>query len=120
MSNKQPITPAMKFSICSTGLKGMSIEEVLEAAARIELDGVELWDGHLEVYLDSGGTTYELGRYLLEHKLSVPAISTYAAFSQTKKPISSRSSGRPAGRQNWAARGFALSPGICRPASRTV
>lgn len=75
----------MKFSICSTGLKGMSIEEVLEAAVRIELDGVELWDGHLEAYLDSGGTTYELGRYLLEHKLSVPAISTYAAFSQNEE-----------------------------------
>lgn len=85
MSNKQPITPAMKFSISSTGLKGMNLKEVLEAAARLQLDGVELWDGHLEAYLDSGGTPAELRRYLTEHRLGVPAISTYASFSQSQE-----------------------------------
>lgn len=63
----------------------MILKEVLEAATQLRLDGVELWDGHIESYLDGGGTTYELGRYLLEHRLSVPVISTYAAFSQNEE-----------------------------------
>ncbi len=62
----------------------MILKEVLEAANRSQLDGVELWDGHIESYLDDGGTTYELGRYLWEHRLRVPAISTYASFSKSE------------------------------------
>ncbi|CAM4351600.1 sugar phosphate isomerase/epimerase family protein [Paenibacillus phoenicis] len=80
-----PRTPAMKFSICSTGLKGMILEKVLEAAAQLQLHGVELWDGHLEAYLDSGGSPAELRRQFTEHQLVVPAISTYATFSKSKE-----------------------------------
>ncbi|MEG6589034.1 sugar phosphate isomerase/epimerase family protein [Paenibacillus barengoltzii] len=75
-------TPAMKFSICSTGLKGMILEKVLEAATQLQLHGVELWDGHLEAYLDNGGSLPELRQQLTAHRLVVPAISTYAAFSK--------------------------------------
>ncbi|MDU4698069.1 MAG: sugar phosphate isomerase/epimerase family protein [Paenibacillus sp.] len=78
-SNKPARESTPKFSICSTGLKGILLEQVLEAATRLQLDGVELWDGHLE----AAGSPAELRRNLAGRRLHVPVISTYATFSKS-------------------------------------
>lgn len=71
----------MKFSLCSTGLKSLTLEEVLAACKRLGLHGAELWIGHLEDFAHRGGTSAELRRLLDRHGLAVPAISAYTYFS---------------------------------------
>ncbi|WP_178075925.1 sugar phosphate isomerase/epimerase family protein [Paenibacillus oralis] len=94
-----PGSNGMKFSLCSTGLKSLTLEEVLAACERLGLHGVELWIGHLEEYAQRGGTPADLCRLLARHRLAVPAISGYTYFSR-----SDSESGRDVTRISQAAR----------------
>ncbi|WP_334072841.1 MULTISPECIES: sugar phosphate isomerase/epimerase family protein [Paenibacillus] len=76
------IAPGLKFSLCSTGLKGETLENVLNLAADIGLQGVELWTGHIQSYLERGGSSGQLRGLLEQRGLRVPAISEYTYFSK--------------------------------------
>ncbi|MCM3699374.1 sugar phosphate isomerase/epimerase [Paenibacillus macerans] len=92
----------MKFSLCSTGLKSLPLEEVLAACERLGLHGAELWIGHLEDFTHRGGTPAELRRLLARHRLAVPAISEYTYFSRSDSE-SERDVTRISQAARWAA-----------------
>lgn len=74
--------PDLKFSFCSTGLKEEPLENVLNLAEEIGLQGVELWAGHIRSFLDGGGSLSQLRTLLEQRRLHVPAISEYTCFSK--------------------------------------
>lgn len=71
----------MKRSICTSGFKDWDVDKVLEWAAQIGIDGMELWMGHIERYQEEHGPLDRLKAKLHEHGLEVPAISGYTTFS---------------------------------------
>lgn len=75
----------IRFSICSTGFKTKTLEEVISIAVRLGLDGVELWTGHLEEYEHRGGTPDSLNQLLIHNQLSVPMLSGYTYFSKSQE-----------------------------------
>lgn len=92
----------MKFSLCSTGLKSLTLEEVLAACEQLGLQGAELWIGHLEDFAHRGGTSADLRRLLARHRLAVPAISDYTYFSRSDSE-SERDVTRISQAAEWAA-----------------
>lgn len=75
----------IRFSICSTGFKTKSVEEVISIAVRLGVNGVELWTGHLEEYEQRGGTPDSLNQLLTHNQLSVPMLSGYTYFSKSRE-----------------------------------
>ncbi|MNJ36601.1 Inosose dehydratase [compost metagenome] len=68
--------------MCTTGLKALSIEEIIAEAQRMQLQGLEIWSGHIEDYLNRGGKLGELHALLAASGLFVPAISEYTYFTK--------------------------------------
>ncbi|WP_110932997.1 sugar phosphate isomerase/epimerase family protein [Paenibacillus bouchesdurhonensis] len=76
---------SIQFSICTTGLKSSRIEDILAEAKRLGLHGVEIWSGHIEEYLNQGGTLSELRAMLDINQLHVPSLSEYSYFTKSKE-----------------------------------
>ncbi|WP_460319415.1 sugar phosphate isomerase/epimerase family protein [Paenibacillus sp. YSY-4.3] len=72
----------MQFSICTTGLKTMPIEQIAAEAKGMGLQGVEIWRGHIEDYLNRGGTLSKMRELLDSNRLQVPCISEYCYFTK--------------------------------------
>ena len=74
----------MKFSICTTWAKDKSLEEVIETASALKLEGIEIWDGHIDDFLTRReGGLQELKRLLDEKGVACAAIAPY--FKLLKK-----------------------------------
>ena len=41
----------MRFSMCTTWGKAQPLEDIISIAASMQLNGVEIWDGHIDDYL---------------------------------------------------------------------
>lgn len=67
----------MKYSMCSTWAKDKPLEEVLEIAENLKMDGIEIWNGHIDAFLEKGNTLSELSAALEMHKLKCVGISPY-------------------------------------------
>ncbi|WP_164515140.1 sugar phosphate isomerase/epimerase family protein [Paenibacillus lentus] len=76
---------SIPFSICTTGLKSAKIEDIAAEAKRLGLQGVEIWGGHIEEYLNRGGELNELRAILNYNELHVPALSEYSYFTKSKE-----------------------------------
>ncbi|WP_196427153.1 sugar phosphate isomerase/epimerase family protein [Paenibacillus woosongensis] len=76
---------SIRFSICTTGLKTMTIEQIAVKARGIGLQGVEIWRGHIEDYLNRGGTLGQLRVLLDSTQLQVPCISEYSYFTKGRE-----------------------------------
>lgn len=72
----------IRYSMCSTGLKQHSLEQVLVIASDCRLQGIEIWSGHIEEYLSRGHHLIELKSQLSSYQLEVPAISGYTYLSK--------------------------------------
>ncbi|MFP7298118.1 sugar phosphate isomerase/epimerase family protein [Neobacillus niacini] len=77
----------MKISLCSTGFKDHSVENVLKLAYQLGLDGVELWTGHIEEYLERSNSLQNLNSLVRSYNLSIPAISPYTYFSKSEEEV---------------------------------
>jgi 3-dehydroshikimate dehydratase len=75
----------VKFSLCTTGFKEFSIEDILKISVQIGLDGVEVWDQHIEDYLHRHGSIDGLVNLLNSYQLSIPSISAYTYFSKSEE-----------------------------------
>lgn len=75
------MTPKLRYSLCSTGLKQECIEQIVVRVKDCELDGIEIWSGHIERYLNKGQRIHQLRDLLLECQLEVPVISEYTYLS---------------------------------------
>lgn len=75
----------MKFSLCTTGFKELSIEDILKFSFQIGLDGVEVWDQHIEDYLHRHGSIDGLVNLLNSYQLTIPSISAYTYFSKSEE-----------------------------------
>ncbi|WP_055108338.1 sugar phosphate isomerase/epimerase family protein [Paenibacillus ihumii] len=73
---------SLQFSICTTGLRGMAIEDIAAEASRLGLQGLEIWSGHIRDYLNRGGTLSMLRTVLEASRLQVPCISEYSCFTK--------------------------------------
>lgn len=67
----------MKYSMCTVFAKERPVEEILDMAAALELDGVELWDGHVSEYAERTGGLQGLKTLLEERGLECVVISPY-------------------------------------------
>ncbi|WP_206885386.1 sugar phosphate isomerase/epimerase family protein [Alicyclobacillus mali (ex Roth et al. 2021)] len=81
----------MKWSVCTTGMKERSLEDILKLvrawrASGVPVDGLELWVGHVEPYAAAGRMALEeLASRLADEGLSVPVISGYTYFSRSPR-----------------------------------
>lgn len=68
----------MKFSICTTWAKNKPLEELISLAHSLKLDGIEIWDGHIDDYINRNKNGL-LGLKLLldSHNLVCCSISPY-------------------------------------------
>lgn len=80
----------MKYSMCSAMTKERSLENVLELAHSLNLNGVEIWVGHIEQYLEKGNTLHDLARLLESLHLSCVGISPYLDFIDEEKQNSTQ------------------------------
>lgn len=76
---------SIQFSICTTGLKSLTLEEIIAEARRLGLQGVEIWSGHIEDYLNRDGTLSELRALLDSNQLLVPSLSEYSYFTKSRE-----------------------------------
>ncbi|MFY4773606.1 sugar phosphate isomerase/epimerase family protein [Metabacillus sp. RGM 3146] len=67
---------ALSISLCSTGFKSVSFNDVIQTAGDLNLDGVEWWSGHLK-----SCNIQEVKTLMKKHHLLTPAVSEYANFS---------------------------------------
>jgi len=65
----------MKKSICTSGFKDWSIEQVLAWAAPLGIDGLELWIGHIERFQAEHGPLEKLKALMQQYRFHVPIIS---------------------------------------------
>ncbi|MGG1573443.1 sugar phosphate isomerase/epimerase family protein [Fictibacillus sp. NRS-1165] len=72
----------MQLSLCSTGFKDMPVENVIDLANKLGLDGIELWIQHILDYEQTHGDLDGLLLLLRRHNLHVPVISGYTYFSK--------------------------------------
>lgn len=70
----------MKYCMCSTWAKQHPVEHVLNIAKNLKLDGVELWDGHIDGFLSAGHTLDDLNQVLQSHGLECVVIAPYLNF----------------------------------------
>ncbi len=81
----------MKFSICSTWDKKKTLEEIIEFALSLNFDGIEIWDGHIDEYVERNGCSVkDLKKQLDEKGLICPVIAPYFNLlkeDQIKKDI---------------------------------
>ena len=76
----------MRFSMCTTWGKAQPLEDIISIAASMQLNGVEIWDGHIDDYLrrNKGGME-SLKAILLQNKLVCCAVSPYFNFLDKEK-----------------------------------
>lgn len=67
----------MKYCMCSTWAKEHKVLPVLQMAQGLELDGIELWSGHVAGYLAEGHTLSELKALMDEMGLECVVIAPY-------------------------------------------
>jgi len=68
----------MKFSICSTWDKKKTLEEIIELVISLNLDGIEIWDGHIDEYIERNSCSVkDLKKHLDEKGLICSAIAPY-------------------------------------------
>lgn len=76
----------MKFSICTTWKKNSKLEDIIGIASQIGMEGIEIWDGHIDEYLSREGNMLEdLHTLLRNHKLKCVAIAPYLNFIEKGK-----------------------------------
>ncbi|GMA56796.1 3-dehydroshikimate dehydratase [Alicyclobacillus sacchari] len=76
----------MKWSVCTTGMKEHDVQWVLQQVdlwrrEGASIDGLELWEGHLEPYA-SRNALEGLIEQLEGNRVEVPVVSGYTYFSQ--------------------------------------
>jgi 3-dehydroshikimate dehydratase len=54
----------------------------------MEMNGIELWTGHIEDFLNRNGSLKDLKSLIRSYNLSIPAISPYTYFSKSKEESS--------------------------------
>lgn len=67
----------MKYSMCSTWAKDKTLEEVLCIAKDLKMDGIELWSGHIDGFLEKERTLDDLADTLKEYGLECVVIAPY-------------------------------------------
>lgn len=67
----------MKYSMCTTWAKDKTLEEMLEIAKELEMDGIELWSGHVDGFLERGKTLEDLANILKAYGLKCVVIAPY-------------------------------------------
>lgn len=71
----------MKFSICTTWAKDKKIEDVIEFASNLKLDGIEIWDEHIDDFLKRHNNDMsKLVALLDQSDLKCCAIAPYFDF----------------------------------------
>lgn len=71
----------MKYSICTTFAKSKPIEDIVKIAVGIGLEGIEIWDGHIDDYLIRNPQGIgKLKDLLFENNLKCCCISPYFDF----------------------------------------
>jgi len=71
----------LKKSICTSGFKDWQLEEVLNWTGQLEIDGIELWIGHIENFQEKHGPLDKLKKLIQRFGYHVPVISGYTTFS---------------------------------------
>ena len=73
----------MRWSVCATGFKDFSIEEVIRWLEPWNslIHGLELWAGHIESFQTNHGPLDKLAKLLAGHGYCVPSVSGYTKFS---------------------------------------
>lgn len=80
----------MKFSLCSTYAKQKPVEEVIAVAGALGLDGIEIWDEHIDGYLRrNGGDMNTLKTLLDANRLQCCCVSPYMDLIDGTKTLSS-------------------------------
>ncbi|WP_251390238.1 sugar phosphate isomerase/epimerase family protein [Mediterraneibacter agrestimuris] len=67
----------MKYSMCTTWAKDKTLEEVLKIAKELGMDGIELWSGHVDGFLESGRSLEDLTDLLKTYDLECVVIAPY-------------------------------------------
>lgn len=72
----------IKPSMCSIAWRDEGIETALASVAQAGYVGVEIWQPHVQQYLDEGGSLASLRALLERHCLKVPMLSGYYDLAQ--------------------------------------
>lgn len=76
----------MELSICTTFAKERTLEEVIALAKQLNINAIEIWNGHIDEFIKRNRcTTSELKRYLDKQRIFCSAISPYFDFSEENK-----------------------------------
>lgn len=67
----------MKYCMCTTFGKQRKIEEIAAMAQRLKLDGIEVWEGHIDEYIDRNGDMESLKELLAANGLECVVVSPY-------------------------------------------
>jgi sugar phosphate isomerase/epimerase len=71
----------VKISLCSIGGREAPLEEAAALASRLNYEGIELYEPHVDRYLQEGGTIGQLATLLADvHRLTPTVVSSYAKF----------------------------------------
>ncbi|RED52612.1 sugar phosphate isomerase/epimerase family protein [Cohnella lupini] len=71
----------MKLSLCSIGGREAPLEEAAALASRLNYEGIELYEPHIDRYIQEGGTIGQLTALLAYvHQLTPTVVSTYGRF----------------------------------------
>jgi len=71
----------MKKSLCTTGFKDWTVEQIVGWMRPYGFDGIELWIGHIERYQEEHGPLDKLRSFLEDSGLQVAGICGYTTFS---------------------------------------
>ena len=71
----------MRKSICTSGFKEWKLEDILNWAQPLGVNGLELWMGHINQFEDEHGPLDKLKTKIQEYGFEVPVISGYTFFS---------------------------------------
>ena len=74
----------MKYSMCTTWAKEQPVEQVLETAEKLGMDGIEIWSGHVDRFLEEGKTLADLTELLEKRGLKCIVISPYLNLIEEK------------------------------------
>lgn len=71
----------MKLSICTTFAKERRLEEVVALAKKLDINAIEIWNGHIQEFIKRNCCTLkELKLYLDKQQILCSAISPYFDF----------------------------------------
>jgi 3-dehydroshikimate dehydratase len=77
----------IKPSICSIGWREVPIQSAIEAASQAGYLGIEVWQPHVQRWLEAGGTLASLSALLNQHALTAPMLSGY--YDLAERPVES-------------------------------